>query len=90
MRAPYTGLRAVGRRHPGARGQDALGSERYRRFPVARWHRVLHRAVLPGAGEVEPAAGHAKTRHPGRVGARAGQHSGEDPWSGYTRLPRRS
>lgn len=88
--APYTGIRTPGRRHPGTGGQDALGGERDRRLPVARRHRILHRALLPDAGEAEPAVGHAETRHPGGIGARIGQHPDEDPRRRHARLSRGS
>lgn len=87
---PYTGVRAFGYWHSGTGRQDALGSERDRRLPVARRHRVLHRAILPGSGEAEPAAGYAETRHSGGPGARVGQHPSENPWRWHTRLSRRS
>lgn len=86
MPAPYTGVRAPGRRHPGIGGQNALGGERDRRLPVARRHHVLHHPVLPGASEARPAVRHAEARYPGGAGARAGQHPDEDPRRRHDRL----
>lgn len=82
-----TGLRAVGCRYPGVGGQDALGSERDRRLPIARRHSVLHRPILAGTSETQPAAGHAATCHPGGAGARTGQHPDENSRCRHAGLP---